>query len=186
MKIASVALLFAAIALPAWGAPVAWQAKPAASHIGFTAYWQGSPVKGEFKRFKATARLDPAHPAGGKITLRIATATVHTQSADITRAMRGAAWLDVKQYPETSFVSQAITKQGDGSFELRGKLDIKGHGKTITFPLEIARENGNLKLAGHVKLDRNDFAIGSGRWASGKTIARKVTVAFSLVLVRTH
>ncbi|MGH8161910.1 MAG: YceI family protein [Gammaproteobacteria bacterium] len=186
MEITPIALLLVAVALPTLAAPVAWRAKPAASRIGFTAYWQGSPVKGRFPQFHLTAKLDSTHPAGGEIRLQIAMTKLTTSSADITRAIRGAAWFDVKQYPEASFVSQTITKQGDGSFELSGKLGIKGHEKTITFPLEITREKGALKLVGHTKIDRSDFAIGSGRWSSGKLIARKVTIAFAIVLVRAH
>ncbi|MGH7058415.1 MAG: YceI family protein [Acetobacteraceae bacterium] len=184
MKAGHLALLLVFAALPAWAAPVAWQARPGASRLGFTAYWQGQPVKGRFPQFQMTARLDPAHPAGGSIKLEIDTAKLTTQSPDIARAMRGKAWFDVKDYPKASFTSESLTKKADDKFRLSGQLRLKGHEKTVSFPLEITQDNGKLKLAGTLTLDRDDFAIGTGRWAHDKMIAQKVNVAFSLVLAR--
>lgn len=184
MKTALLLLFF--IPLPVWAAPVAWQERPAASHIGFTAYWQGQAVKGEFPHFDVKAKLDPDHPGGGKISLRISMGELTTQTADITRAIRGQAWFDVKDHPEASFTSESITKQADGTFQLSGKLAIKGHAKILAFPLKITRQGQKLELAGNLQLDRSDFAIGAGRWTSGKIIAHKVDVVFSIVLVRKH
>ncbi len=186
MKAGHFALILLFAAPPAWAAPVAWQVQSATSKIGFTAYWQGQPVKGHFPQFQLTARLDPAHPAGGTLKLDIATARLTAQSPDIARAIRGKAWFDVKDYPEASFTSESLAKRTDGTLLLRGKLRLKGHEKTIAFPLKITRDDGKLKLSGKLTLDRSNFAIGTGQWANDKMIARKVNVSFSLVLTRSH
>ncbi|MDN5865402.1 MAG: YceI family protein [Gammaproteobacteria bacterium] len=176
-----VALLLA-FSLPAWAAPSNWAAGPDAGNITFTAYWNGTPVTGHFPKFQLTARLDPAHPAGGSITLDIATSEIKTQSADITAAIRGDAWFDVKSYPKASFVSESIVKETGGLYQLRGELRIKGHEKTVVFPLRITCDDGTLELTGKLTLDRTDFAIGSGQWSGGDVIAHKVNLAFRFVL----
>src|SRR5699024_1785507 len=111
MKLLALVLLAAAI--PAWAAPAAWQAKPGAGRIEFIATWNGTPVKGHFPDFSLHAKLDPAHPAGGSITLHIDTRKLTAQSADIARAIRGPAWFDVKDHPEASFTSSSLTSGPD-------------------------------------------------------------------------
>ncbi|MGH8271011.1 MAG: YceI family protein [Gammaproteobacteria bacterium] len=174
-------VFFAAPAATA--APSVWHALPGAGRLDFTAYWQGTPVKGQFKRFSVSASLDPAHPAGGTIEVRIATTDIATQSADIARALRSAEWFDAGRYPDAAFTSSTIAVTAHGTLQVRGTLHLKGHEKIITFPLSVKRAGVKLRLAGTFQLDRGDFGIGSGRWAGGEVIATRVAVTFSVLLV---
>jgi polyisoprenoid-binding protein YceI len=176
------ALLLLAVAIPAWGAPAAWQAQPDTGQIEFIATWNGSPVKGHFPDYSLKARLDPAHPGGGTITLHIDTRKLTAQSTDIARAIRGKAWFDVKDHPDASFISTSLSRQSTGQLELRGKLEIKGHEKTVSFPVKLKHHGKTLELRGTLTLDRGDFDIGTGQWASGGVIAHKVSVKFDFVL----
>ncbi len=177
--LASIALL---VAPPASAAPIAWHTLPGTSRLGFTAYWQGTSVQGRFKQFDVSANLDPAHPAGGRLEVRIATAGIATQSADITRALHSADWFDVGKYPHADFTSSAIAATADGTLQVSGTLRLKGHAKTVSFPLRVKPAGTRLRLTGKFQLDRGDFGIGSGRWAGGEVIATRVAVTFSVLL----
>lgn len=179
-----IALVLLAAAIPAWAAPVAWQAKPGAGQVEFIAAWNGTPVKGHFPDFSINAKLDPDHPAGGTITLRLDARKLTAQSADIARAIRGKAWFDVKDHPEASFTSTSLAS-GPDQLKLHGKLEIKGHEKTVSFPLKLIHHGNTLELRGQLTLDRTDFGIGTGPWAGDSVIAHKVIVKFDFVLAPT-
>lgn len=176
--------LLLAAPVAAAAAPQAWTSIPAQSRLGFTAHWRKTPVQGSFAKFEVTARIDPHDPAGGDLSVRIDTASVTTESADVTAAIRGAQWFDAGRYPEGEFDSSAIVAKAGGAFEVRGTLKLKGHTRKIDFPLTISRKGGHLLLQGHLNLDRLDFGIGSGAWANGKTIATDVAVTFVVTLGR--
>lgn len=176
-------LLCLLASLPAWAAPTTWQAKSGTGQIEFTAWWNGTPVKGHFPAFTLKATLDADQPAGGAITLHIDTRKLKAQSADITRAIRANAWFDVKHHPEAGFDSASLSTLPNGTLVLRGTLRIKDHEKTVSFPIELDQTDHALTLSGRVRLDRSDFAIGTGQWAGGSVIAHKVDVHFNFVLV---
>ncbi|HEX5314128.1 MAG TPA: YceI family protein [Gammaproteobacteria bacterium] len=175
------AILLAGTAGAAATAP-GWHSVADGSRIGFVARWQGTPVPGSFEQFSVQARFDPNHPAGGEITVDIASASVHAQSADVTRALRAPAWFDVQHYPQASFRSQKILASGAHSVRVSGTLRIKGQSRQVTFPLNFASKGSRLILDGSLDLRRSDFGIGSGQWAGGKIIAIPVTVDFHVVL----
>lgn len=177
--------LFLLISLPVWAAPTHWVAKPGAGKITFTAYWNGSPIKGQFPEFQLTAKLDSEHPKDGVIKLVIDTPKLRTQSADITQAIRGEAWFNVKKFPHASFKSTAISPQaGNDALQLTGRLHIKGHEKTVSFPISIQINGDTLKLSGKVRLNRTDYAIGAGEWSSPSIIAHEVDINFAFELQR--
>ncbi|MGA7966730.1 MAG: YceI family protein [Gammaproteobacteria bacterium] len=180
MKRFSLLLPLLLIAAPALSATTDWHLLAQASSIHWTASWQGTPVKGQFKRFTITGHLDAGHPAGGTLKLVVDTASISATSSDVTQALRGAQWFSVADFPLARFTG--TLKGTPGSLTLQGTLHIKGHGKKLSLPLTLRHEKGQLQLEGNFTLDRNDFGIGSGQWRSGSMIAPKVRVNFSIRL----
>lgn len=172
------------VAAPVFSATTAWHSVAAASSIHWTARWQGTPVRGQFKHFTVTGHVDTAHPAGGTLKLIVNTASVSAASSDVTRALHSAEWLGVADFPQARFTG---TLQGAGqSLTLHGTLQLKNREKKLVLPLALKRDNGQLQLQGSFTLDRNDFGIGSGQWRSGSMIATAVHVNFSIRLAPDH
>lgn len=180
LVLAAAVVPLAAIAAPLPG----WSGDSAAGRIGFTAHWQHTPVKGAFGHFQVTARLDPAHPQGGRLTVRIDTNSVSTASPDITRAIRGSDWFDAARYPHAVFTATRLSASGTGRMRVQGTLRLKGVSRTISFPMQTAVDAGKLRLSGEFTLNRLDFGIGAGRWAQGSVIATAVAVDFAVTLER--
>lgn len=170
------------VAVPAAAAPH-WNSLASASTLKWTARWEGTPVRGAFPDFTVAADFSASDPAGGKIDVDIAVAHVRTASADVTETIRSKPWFDPKQFPRARF-NGTFAMQGH-ALQLRGTLQLKGHRRQLTIPVTLVPQGGSrVHLSGSIRLDRSDFAIGSGEWASGDVIAKAVLVEFSIVLVR--
>lgn len=168
------------LAAPAFSASTAWHSVAGPSSIRWTASWQGTPVRGQFKDFTVTGHLDAAHPAGGTLELIVDTASVSAASSDVTHALHGAQWFNVNDFPKARFQG---TVEGDpGALTLKGTLTLRGHDEALAFPLALSRGKHGLRLQGEFTLDRTAFGIGSGQWESGSMIATRVHVHFSIVL----
>ncbi|MGH8128834.1 MAG: YceI family protein [Gammaproteobacteria bacterium] len=165
---------------PALSTTTSWHSIAAASSIQWTARWQGTPVKGQFKHFSVTGHVDADHPAGGTLKLTVDTASVSAASPDVTRALHSAEWFGIADFPAAQFTG---TLEGTPkSLTLQGTLQLKGHSKKLALPLTLTHDNGHLQLQGNFTLERNDFDIGSGQWRSGSMIATTVHVRFSIRL----
>ncbi|MGH8426571.1 MAG: YceI family protein [Gammaproteobacteria bacterium] len=164
------------------GAATQWSSLADQSTLGFVAHWQETPVPGKFAKFQVTAQLDPANPSGGSLKVKIVTTSVSASSADVTRAMRSKDWFDVDRYPSATFVSQAIAAQSGGALKIMGILKLKGHSRTVSFPLTLSHEGNHPVLDGQLMLLRTGFDIGTGKWADGKIISVPVTIIFHVVL----
>lgn len=181
MNRVAIAMLAAAAAAPALAAAPHWHSLHGAGTLEWTARWQGIPVKGAFPDFTVTGAFDARNPAGGKVEVAIDTRTVATASADVTRAIRGKPWFDTAEYPQARFTG-TFAKEPNG-LALRGTLQLNGRSRELSFPVHLRRQAaGRVLLSGGLRLDRGDFAIGTGQWKSGALIASTVTVNFSVVL----
>ena len=175
--------LLCLLASPALANTGNWHSVDGSSSIGWVANWQGNAVKGSFKKFTVTARgLDPAHPSGASLSMKLDTGSITAASPDITQALHGADWFNISQYPHADFTGHI--RQNKGRLEAEGQLQLKGHKKTLDFPLSVTQQGSHLILKGHFEMQRNDFGIGSGQWSSGKTIAFKVQVKYSITLAK--
>ncbi len=178
------ALLFL-LAAPALASGSNWHSVNGSSSIRWIANWQGNPVKGGFEEFTVKASgLDPSGPAGAGLSMTLDTNSIKAASPDITQALHGAEWFNINQHPQARYTGHITQK--NGGLEAEGRLQLKGHEKSLNFPLEITHQGNNLVLTGHFTLQRDDFGIGTGQWSSGKTIALKVEVKFSITLARDH
>lgn len=167
---------------PALSVPSVWHDDPAHSRLDWTAHWRGTPVKGTFKHFEVVAEFDPAAPGGGNLTVKVDTSSAVTASPDISKAIRGQAWLDAGQYPQAVFSTDSIVAQSGGLVLVKGSLILKGRKKRLSFPMKLERQGGRLVLAGTLTIDRRDFAVGTGQWSKNSPIAAAVTIDFKVAL----
>ena len=70
-------------------------------------------VRGSFRDFAGEAYLDARDPAAGRVTLRIATASVDTGQPDRDAHLRSADFLDVERYPAIAFTAPAVEQVDD-------------------------------------------------------------------------
>jgi polyisoprenoid-binding protein YceI len=166
----------------ALSAPEKWQSDSAGSKLLFAASFQGLPINGAFNQFTVDYITDDnSQPQSLEVTVSIASADMGND--EINQAILTADWFNPGDYQQGIFSSASFKKLAVNQFVATGTLQLKGVEKTIAVPFNWrAIDQSTATLSGELVLERDDFAIGIGEWASGDRIGLAVRVWFDVVL----
>ncbi len=129
------------------------------SHLGYS--W----LYGRFNDFEGKFSYDKAKPSASKISVKINTASVDSNHAERDKHLRSKDFLDVKKYPNATFVSTSYKEASDGSATLIGDLTLHGITKSITINAKYLNEGkdpwGGYRIGfeGSTKIALADFGI---------------------------
>ena len=105
--------------------------------VGFTIrHMVINNVVGSFKQFEGTFEYDGADVATMKLSGKIQAASIDTGIAARDEHLRGPDFFDVAKYPEITFQSARVEKQGD-QYMMYGSFTMHGVTKEIVMPLTI-------------------------------------------------
>ncbi|MEW5707315.1 YceI family protein [Pelomicrobium sp.] len=154
----------------------------AKSWVRFAGKQMGVPAEGEFRRFTARVRFDPARldQARAEVEIDVASAAVGDPEGDAE--LKRKAWFDVGQYPTARFVSTAFRKVGENRYEATGQLTLKGRTRDVVVSFTAKPASPGLELTGTLPIKRLDFGVGEGIWADTDTVANEVQIRFRLML----
>lgn len=157
-----------------------WTVDPAASHLRFSGMHAGKPFTGEFQRFAASIRFDPANPANGAAAVLVDVDSAKTGDAFRDTNARTDDWFDVKAHPTARFTSTGVRDLGAGRYELLGDLEIKGAKTPLVLPFTLSQEGRRATVRGGADLDR--FTLGLGLTSDPKEewVARTIRFEFDL------
>lgn len=116
---------------------------PVHSNVGFAVkHMVVNTVHGRFNDWSGDIVYDDKDPAKSSVNVAIKTATINTENADRDTHLKSPDFLDVQKFPEITFHSKSVEKQGDG-FVAHGILTIHGVSKDVDLPFKI---NGPIKV----------------------------------------
>jgi polyisoprenoid-binding protein YceI len=165
-----------------------WVAHPDKSTVEFTATQESAEFTGQFDRFSVSLELLPTDDSIGilQINAGIQLASVDTYYKDRDDYLLQQDWFYIDMWPRAEFRSDTIRQLGDNRFVADGTLSLKGISKNIEVDLELTlEENGERgRLTGKAKLNRLDFGVGQGEWASTEWVGDEVNVTFDLRILR--
>ncbi len=174
------------------GAEVAYQVDPDHTVIGFSIrHMVISDVKGRFNKFSGVVAYDPEDISTLKASGTIDAASVDTSSRKRDEHLRSADFFDVAQYPNITFESARVEKQGDG-YVLFGNLTIRGVTKEVALPImvtgPITDPWGKTRIGIEVNgsINRKDFGIVWGKVMDngGLLIGDEVKIAINAEAVK--
>jgi polyisoprenoid-binding protein YceI len=95
------------------------------------------------------------------VTITIDTASVTTDTPDLTKHLRTADFFDVARFPQATFESTEIKAGGEkgASHTVTGNLQLHGVTKSITFPATIVVSPGVITVDSTFAINRKDFGI---------------------------
>ena len=121
-------------------------------------------VKGSFKNFTGTIEYDGKDPLTIKASGTIKVASLDTGIQGRDEHLRGPDFLDATQYPDISFQSERVEKQGNG-YALIGKFTMHGVTKEVTLPFTVSGPvvdpwgNTRIGIETGATLNRQDYGI---------------------------
>jgi polyisoprenoid-binding protein YceI len=138
---------------------------PTHTRLGFsTRHAMVTTVRGAFGEFSGDAVVDTQNPAASKVTVTIKAASIDTGVADRDAHLRSADFFDVETYPEITFVSTDVSRDGD-DWTIAGDLTIKDVIKPVTIEFEStgsARDpfgNTRIGFEGRTTINRKDWGL---------------------------
>lgn len=188
--IALLAVATLAFTTPAENVATGWSIDKSHSKIAFQVRHFFTPVNGSFDDYTADITFDPATPETGSIDVTIQVASINTANKNRDGHLQTNDFFNAEAYPTITFKSNDIKKSGDNTFVANGKLTIRDVTKDIALPFTLLGTMDHpfrpgTKLAGIVaslKLNRNDYGVGTGDWVATTVVGDEVTVNLNLEL----
>lgn len=164
-------------------AAATWTVDAAHSSVVFCIQHGGvTPFYGTFESVSGAVTLDPAAPDKGSVELLIPVSSLHTRDAKRDGHLQGPDFFNSKENPDIRFRSTAIAKAGDGTYAVKGTLDMAGKQHAV----EVAvRDHGDGEMMGKIHgwsaeftIKRSDFGMNYG--IAQKALSDEVTVMIGL------
>lgn len=77
----------------------------------------------------------------------------------IRETMLGPGQLDVARHPEIRFRTSEVDRHGEDGLRVAGDLTLHGRTQRVTFPVEVADRDGELRVRGSFRFRQSDFGI---------------------------
>src|SRR5262245_24808192 len=109
---------------------------PTHSRLGFsTRHAMVTTLRRSFKESSGEAVADTKNPAASTVTVNMKAASIDTGVADRDGHLRSGDFFDAETYPEITFVSTDVARDGD-DWTITGDLTIKDVTKPISIEFE--------------------------------------------------
>ncbi|WP_343560961.1 YceI family protein [Kiloniella sp. b19] len=151
------------------------------SSVGFTAEQSGAPVPGKFEEFSSEIKFHPDQLDSSSIRVVIQTGSVNTEDNSRDGTIRSGSFFDSDSHPEATFEASSFEKTGDDQFVAKGTLNLRGTSNPLELPFTASVENGVLKASGSTTLERLDYGVGIGEWASTAVVSNTVEINFDII-----
>ena len=166
-----------------------WTEDTAHSSASFAVKYLVSTFTGNFPQIDA--KLDVAEDGSAKLVGSVKSSSVAVRDENLSAHLQGPDFFDTEQYPEITFESTDITRNGE-ELTLAGDLTVKGNTHPVTAtgsfvgPLEDAFGNTKAGLTVETTIDRSKFGL---NWnaelpAGGFALSNEVKLTVELHLVK--
>jgi len=163
--------------------PGTYNVDPAHTSLGFDIGHLGlSRVQGRFNKTSGTLNVDPTDLTKSSVSVTSLVDSIDTAVAPRDAHLKTADFFDAAKFPELTFKSTSIKKQGKG-YVATGDLTMKGVTKTVKIPFKVygpVQDPWGMTrigvVADPISLDRTAYGINY----DPKAVSKDVTVRLSL------
>ena len=158
-----------------------WQMQPG-SEFTFEATFEGVPTPGRFAGFELDLYFDPDNPDDARLRVTVDLAAADMGDPEMNAVLADPAWFDSATSPEAVFDSKDIDERPDGEFVANGILELKSTRQAVAVPFAWCESADGARMRGELVLERTDFDVGSGEWATDDSIGVDVLLRFDIRL----
>ena len=166
---------------------------PAHSRIGFAVrHLEINWVEGRFKEFTGTVRFDEKDVTRSSVEFAARVESIDTEVAARDKHLLSADFFEAEKYPEMTFRSTRVERNGNEAYVLHGDLMLKGVTKPVSLPFTITGAvkdpwgNTRFGVEARTKINRRDFGItyGNAFAGGGLDVGNEVIINLRLEAVR--
>jgi len=167
-----------------------WTIDKAHSNIEFSVSHFFTQVEGNFTDYEATVLFSPDNLAESSIDVTIPVASINTGNNRRDGHLQSPDFFNAEKYPNITFVSDNIESVGNNEFVANGTLTIKDISKQIELPFTLLGVKDNpfkegtlvAGISASTEINRTDFEVGTGDWASDAVVGDNVKINLNLEL----
>ena len=169
-----------------------WTHDAAHSQVEFSVkHMMITTVRGQFRKFTVDVDFDEDAPEKSYVVAHLDASSIDTGMEARDAHLKSADFFEVESYPELTFRSTSIARDGDG-YEIAGDLTIKGKTHPVTLAAEIGGIVPNMqggRRAGFnatTKISRKDFGL---TWnqvleAGGLAVGDEIKISIDLAVTQ--
>lgn len=138
-------------------------------------------LTGGFQSFTGMAEMDADNPESSSTKATIYTRTIFSGDEKRDTHLKSPDFFSIEKYPEATFESTEIKKDGDGKLQVTGELTIRDKTNTVVLTVEYQSDAGNVSYSAKTTISRQEFGLnwdtpgGDGASASAPDVEITVT-----------
>jgi polyisoprenoid-binding protein YceI len=149
-------------------------------------------VKGQFRNFEGTIRLDEANPENSSVEVTIEAASIDTNEPQRDAHLRSDDFLNVEKFPYITFRSKRVELLGPERARVIGDLTIRDITREVALEVEFLGRTKDpygkerIGFSAQTSINRHDFNV---RWnavleAGGVVVGDTVRINLEIEAVR--
>jgi len=167
-----------------------WKIDQAHSSINFSINHFFSSVTGKFTSFDGEINIDRNNLEASEVNITIQVNSVNTDNQKRDAHLQSPDFFDATVYPNMTFKSTKFEKKSEKEYWVYGKLTIRDKTKDIVLSVTITGEMEHPMKKGTIivgilidtTLDRTDYGVGTGNWATSKVVGDEVQIHIPMEL----
>lgn len=162
-----------------------WIVNEGESAVTFSVAVEGSPVVGEFTKFKAAITFDPVNLTESQAEVVFDLNHITASFEDVAENLKKESWFDVRQFPNAHFVSRTFRHLDDQAYEVLGDLTIRDVTAPAVLAFTLIRyDKDQAEIRGKMTISRRAFGVGQGPWDSVSMVADQVDLEVHIMTTR--
>lgn len=158
-----------------------WRTRSQESSITITATQQGGTFTAVFSKFQSRVDFDPSDLAHSSVVSTVDILSWNSKSEDRDSTVKGSDWFNVAKFPIARFATKSFKDLGGGKYEAVADLTIRDVTKEVKLPFTLTIDGNVARMAGSLTVNRSDFGVGQGEWASSDWVGQAVKIDIKLV-----
>lgn len=148
----------------------------AGSTLTFASSFEGELFTGHFSRFRTTMRFDPRQLDQAMLEVDIPLASATTANPERDETLQSGDFFSSKLFPQARYSAKTFRHLGEDRYAADGTLTLRNISRPVTLTFTWA-PGASPVLVGRASVQRLEFGVGGGDWASPAMIPATVAIS---------